>query len=120
MERIRNLNKANRKKNKGHSHDTGMPKRPKLSTAKDQLLRRYPIKFGDSVVEDRDSIAQHTSAIEEEMKRAKPRQSVLLPLMKKTFHNRWEFVQHDAVSVKDTLEKFPALKLAAMVSFADG
>ena len=50
------------------------------------------------------------------MKKAKPRESLILPLMKKTFCDRWEFVQHDAISVKDVIEKFPAMKFSAVVS----
>lgn len=119
LERIRNLIKTDRKKNKD-VHSNGTPsalKRSKKSSTKDQLLRRYPIKFDNSdLIEDPASVCQHIAAIGEEMKKAKPRESLILPLMKKTFRDRWEFVQHDALSVKDVMEKFPAFKFPAAVS----
>ncbi len=117
LERIRNLIKADRKKNKD-SNPSDAPsalKHQKKSSSKDQLLRRYKFHNSD-VIEDPASVTKHIAAIEEEMKKSKPRKSLILPLMKKTFCDRWEFVQHDAISVKDVIEKFPALKFS-VVSF---
>ena len=119
LERIRNLIKADRKKNKDVRPNTPSAlKHLKKSSARDQLLRRYPIKFNNGdFIEDPASVCQHLGAIEEEMKKAKPRESLILPLMKKTFRDRWEFVQHDALSVKVVIDKFPSLKFPAAVSF---
>ena len=44
------------------------------------------------------SVAENAEA-PEEMKKPKPKDSVLLPLMKHTFHDRRIFVQNDAASV---------------------
>ena len=49
------------------------------------------------------SVAEHAKALNEEMKKPKPRDSVLLPLMKHTFHDRRIFVQNDASSVTEIL-----------------
>ena len=53
--------------------------------------------------------------MEDEFKKAKPRDSVL-PLMKSTFKERRMFVQDDAGSVEDILDVFPSLCRPALVS----
>ena len=49
---------------------------------------------------------QHMKAIEDELKKAKPRNAVLLPLLKLTYPERRIYVQNDATSVTDILTKF--------------
>ena len=118
LERVRNLTKADRKKNKDFNpSDIPTTLKHQKSSSKDQLLHRYPIKFHGSDIEDPASVTKHIAAIEAEMKKAKPRESLILPLMKKTFHNRWEYIQHEANSARDIIEKFPALKFSAVVSY---
>ena len=52
----------------------------------------------------------------EEMKKPKPRDSLLLPLMNKTFQDRCIFIQNDASAVLDILEHYPALGRPVVVS----
>jgi len=55
-------------------------------------------------------------AIEEEMTKAKPRERLLLPLMKSTFPARWCFVKNEAESVVQVLKAYPCLKFPVIVS----
>ena len=59
---------------------------------------------------------EHNKARHEEMKKPKPRDSLLLPLMKKTFQDRCIFIQNDASAVSDILEHYPALGRPVVVS----
>lgn len=116
LERVRNLIKADRKKSKGSPDER--PTASKRSKGPvDNLVRRYPVKtYQTDELEDKETIDQHFAAIAEEMKKARPRERVLLPLMKTTFPSRWLFVTKDASSVKQILDKYPCLKLPAIVS----
>ena len=76
--------------------------------AKDNLLWRYPAQILEAVPDDNLSVEQHKKAIGEEMKKPKPRDSVLLPLMKSTYHERRMFIQAEAVSVNQIIQKYPA------------
>lgn len=58
--------------------------------------------------EDPRSVEEHTKALVEEMKKSKPRDAVLLPLMKSTFQDRI-FIQTDAKAVIDILDVYPPL-----------
>ena len=73
------------------------------------------MRLQDCVPEDSHSVAQHAKALNEEMKKPKPRDSVLLPLMKHTFHDRRIFVQNDAASVTEIVDSCPALARPAVV-----
>ena len=88
-----------------------------MAKGKELLLRRYPVGIDSEMsVEDSDSIEAHKKAISDEVAKAKPRDSVLLPLFKAIYHERRLFIQHEAVSVKQILEKYPALSRRAIVS----
>ena len=50
------------------------------------------------------------------MRKAKPRDSLLLPLMKSTYHDRRIFIQNDAATVSEILDSYPALRRPAVVS----
>ena len=50
----------------------------------------------------------------EEMKKPKPRDSLLLPLMKKTFQDRRIFIQNDVSAVLDILEHYPVLGVCSV------
>ena len=116
-ERIRNLIKSDRKKSKDTLvEDICTPKRSKVKM--DTIIRRYPITISRSEVNsDQETINQHSKAIADEMSKTKPRERILLPLMKTTFSNRWLFVTKDAKSVKEIVEKYPALKFPGIVRF---
>ena len=85
------------------------------------LLRRYPIN-SDATLDDEnpETMEQHHNAISTELKKAKPRDSVLLPLLKSTYGERRMFVLNEAVSVIEILEKHPALSRPAIVSYFPG
>ena len=65
-------------------------------------------------MDDACSIEWHKKAIEEESKKSKPGDSVLLPLMKSTFQARRMFIQ---AKVEGTLQSFPTLSRPAVVSY---
>ena len=73
------------------------------------------MRVQDYVPEDSHIVAEHAKALNEEMKKPKPRDTVLLPLMKHTFHDRRIFVQNDASSVTEILDIYPALTRPAVV-----
>ena len=77
---------------------------------------RYPVRVQDNLSEDAHTTAEHNRAMHLEMQKAKPRDSVLLPLMKNTFNERRVYMQNDATTVKETLEIYPALARPAIVS----
>ena len=80
LARVCNLIKADRKKNPTSAGYPSSPKRH-CKAAADLLLRRYPV-MQQASLEDTESIAQHKKAMSEEMAKAKPRESIVLPLMK--------------------------------------
>ena len=114
LERIRNLVKLDRKKNSSPDQQQSASKRSK-ATPKDKLQRRYPVTIGSETT-DIETLEQHQKAMEEEMQRAKPRDRVLLPLMKSTFQSRWLYVRKDASSARDIIEKYPCFKFPTIVS----
>ena len=70
---------------------------------------RYPVRVQDSISEDPCSVTEHNKALHEEMKKAKPRDTVMLPLMKNTYRDSRTFIQNDASTVAKILEHYPAL-----------
>ena len=55
-------------------------------------------------------------AMTNEMKKEHPRKEIILPLMKNCFTERRDFVMNEALSTRCILEKYPALKLASVLS----
>ena len=113
IERVRNVEKAVVKAEKRKSEGSEQPvsKRSKV----DKLIRRYPVTISSEVA-DPETMEQHHKAIEEEMKKAKPRDRILLPLMKATFQNRLLYIRKDASCVNDILQKYPCFKFPLIVS----
>ena len=95
----------------GHTISVPPSKRHKKDPAQ-ELLRRYPVS-SPNLIEDPSSVQVHLKGIEEELKRSKPRESVLLPLFRSTFGERRLFVLNDAKSMK---ECYPAITIPALVS----
>ncbi len=95
VERIRNAIKNDRKRSSGSSSDTGIVKRSKSTEGKknDFMLRRYP--SGVEGLDDLSSTDEHISAINMEVKKANPREAILLPLMKSTYEFRRLFILHE-------------------------
>ncbi|XP_065893301.1 uncharacterized protein [Dysidea avara] len=116
IERIRNVNKADKKKSIDlyDEEQAETPKRKRKLI--DDLSRRYSVTTGNSHSSvNSETIEQHHKAIKEEMIRAKPRERLLLPLMKSTFPVRWCFIKNEAESVKQVLEAYPCLKLPIII-----
>ena len=116
LARVRNLIKADRKKNPTSAGYPSSPKRH-CKAAADLLLRRYPV-MQQASLEDTESIAQHKKAMSEEMAKVKPRESIVLPLMKMSYQNRWDFICNEAKSVQEILGEYPALRRLAIVCYA--
>ena len=74
------------------------------------------MRVQDAISDDPRSTAEHTKAMIEEMKKSKPRDSVVLPLMKSTFPDRRLFVQNDAGNVTEILESYPAFSRPAVIN----
>ena len=113
---IKTANKKARESGK-QPMSLGSPDRKKMkSSAKDEL-RRYPIHCNSAIpTEDLSSLALHNKAIDDELTKAKLRDTVLLPLLKLTYSERRMYIQEVATSVKDILKKYNALSRPAVVS----
>lgn len=120
VERVRNVIKQDSKKAKRSlplsDENSEMP--PKKRKKGVDLLRRYPVNDSTLGTENSESLEQHNNAILTELKKAKPRDNVLLPLVKSTYGERRMFILNEAVSVSDILEKHPSLTRPAIVSFS--
>lgn len=116
-ERVRNVIKRDCKKlSRPTSEMEGTPVRKKLKGT--DILRRYPTSndICSSDLDNPESMEKHMRAISSELAKAKPRDTVLLPLMKSTFAPRRLFVLNDADSVNAILQEYPALSRPAVVS----
>ena len=90
---MRNVIKQDSKKAKRSlpqsDEDFDIPKRRKGV----DLLRRYPVNSDSTLDSEKpETMDQHNNAITAELKKAKPRDSVLLPLLKSTYGERRIFV----------------------------
>lgn len=66
------------------------------------LLRRHPVSDSTFGSENAETLQQHNNAIDKELKKAKPRDNILLPLLKSTYYGEQRmFVLNEAVSVYD-------------------
>ena len=113
MERIRNVIKIDHKK--GVQLPQGVAAIP--TPKKIKKIDRYP-ELSPFVVDNDESIAEHNTAIEAELRRSKPKDTNIVPLMKSTFASRRPYILEDAVSVKDILERYPALSRPVIVSYS--
>ena len=119
VERVRNVIKQDRKKGKRLLDEQECQSNPKIrAKAGCELLRRYPVSTDTTLVpENAGSIEQHEKAIKKELDKSKPREMVLLPLMKSTYQSRQMYVLNEASSVDSILQKYPALSFAIFVNF---
>lgn len=76
IQRIRNVIKLANKKARDES---GHTKRKKSG---DQLLQGYPIMTNQNTCDDPVSIEGHMKGLENELMKSKPRDQILLPLMR--------------------------------------
>lgn len=75
------------------------------------ILKHYPQI--DAVLDDAQSLSK---AIETELLKVKPRDTVLIPLMKSTYAERRSYILEFAISVQDILKRYPALGCSTIVS----
>lgn len=104
-------------RNKGieTDEDGSAPKRQKKAS-NNHLFRRYPAQPGGTSVDDPRSIQEHCKAMCDEMKKASPRDHVLLPLMKSTYDDRRSYIEFDSeADVRSMLEAYPAVCRPAAV-----
>ncbi len=111
VERVRNVIKRDNRKCKRPLAESEEPKHPKK---RGELLRRYPVNTlsaaeENAAEENADTLERHNKAITIELGKAKPRDSVLLPLMRSTYGERRMFILNEATSVGTILTKHPAL-----------
>ncbi len=115
VERVRNVIKRDRKRMSGSTAETPQ-KRSKITSeqkCREILQKRYPT--GANIREDQSSTQSHLSAMGNELSKAKPRDAVLLPLMKSTYPSRRIFVLNEAVCARQILDIYPALKRPTIV-----
>ena len=113
VERIRNVIKYdNKKARKAGREPPSSPKRHKKA-ANASLIRQYPVSSYD--MSDAATTEKHNKAILDELKKSRPRDTMLLPLLKSTFGERRMFIMNEATSVADVLSKHPALSRTAVV-----
>ena len=83
LQRKRNIAKNSKKCKAPDDTETCTKKR--AVTKPCQLLQRYPVKVNADIVDDNQCFERHSNAMKEEMEKARPRDILLLPLMKLTF-----------------------------------
>ena len=64
---------------------------------------------------DSESLEQHQQAISKELEKAKPCDSVLVPLLPSTYGECRMYILNEASCVKDILEKFPSMRRPCVV-----
>ena len=79
------------------------------------LTRRYPVLSTNMDIEDPSTVDRHQAAITEELSKSKPRDTVLLPLMKNTYGERRLFIVNGSSSIGDIKNRYPALSRPAVV-----
>ena len=95
VERIRNVIKLDHKKARQAGQEHVHPSTPKgQKKTTHSLIRRYPISSYE--VGDCATIEKHSKAISDELSKAKPRDTLLLPLLKTTFSVRRMYVMNEA------------------------
>lgn len=95
--------------------DTTPSKRGRPKKVAICLDDRYPaLNLNGDITEEEERTSY--TALTKEMKSPKPRKDLYLPLMKKTFVMRRQYILHHASSVKHIVQEYPALKDATVVS----
>ena len=115
MERLRNKRK---KVSTGSECDSHAPasKKGKGTSVKQALMRRYPPRLHEDINEDEESVQVHVQSMQSEMRKKKPRDIVLLPLLKSTYLARRDYITSDERSdVEEILQEYPALQLPSAV-----
>ena len=74
-----------------------------------QLACRIATQHSPELESDPIMVESHQEALVKEMKNAKPRSDIFIPLMKSTFMARRQFILTEARSVVQILDIYPAL-----------
>ena len=117
VEQVQNIIEQDKKEGVKRPPSEELSDLPKCKVKPSDLLRRYPVctTSAGSISSDPESLAKHESAMNAELAKSKPRDTVLLPLMKSTYHNSRNFILKEATSVASILSKYPALSSTAAV-----
>ena len=117
VQRVRNVIKRDNKKARGMPSEEEVPE-PKRRKKGVDLLRRYPVSnsISTNTHENAESLELHKKAMGTKLAKAKPRDSVLLPLMRSTYGERRVFILNEATSVQAILQTHRALSRPAIVS----
>ena len=118
--RVRNVIKWDSKAAR-QTEDRDATPTPKHRKKEVELLRRYPVTNNilQDTGENPESLGEHKKAIEKELAKKKPRDAVLLPLMKSTYGDRRIYILNVTCRVSDLLEMYPALSRPAVVCMLD-
>lgn len=115
VERIRNVFKRDRKSS-SHEAENGPEAGPSKHRKRDrEILRRYPVTTTDAG-ENAETIEVHKKAIDTELAKKKPRDSIILPLMKSTFNERRIWITNVVSAVSDLLKRYPAMSRLTVVN----
>ena len=110
IERKRNLEKNMKKRSPSEPRNLPL-KKSKVTS----LQQRYPVTLQVPTEDDSESVQRHIKALEDEMAKEKPRDHLLLPLMKSTYCTRRMEIESDELPVADLLKKFGASKRISVV-----
>ena len=118
LESLRNRIKYSRRKLREEDPSkVPPPKKTRETTIKNDLLRRCPARVNEGASsEDPASIAEHLKGVTSEMAKERPRDSVVLPLMRTLFSSRRSYIEHDAEDVSSIIDVYPALRRPSVVS----
>lgn len=117
IERVRNVIKTDNRKARqaGECGSASVPTKRQKKVQETELTRRYPVVSTNMDIEDPSTISRHEGGIAEELAKTKPRDTVLLPLLKKTYGERRLFIVNSASSITDIKTRYPALSRPAVV-----
>ena len=99
---------------KARSAGRDPPSSPKRHKKAANLVRRYPVSSYN--LSDPATMERHKKGISDELEKARPRDALLLPLLRATFGERRMFVMNNATCLADVLKEHPALSRTAVVS----
>ena len=89
LERLRNLRKRTKSSGANSEKTSKITVTQGSKKARSSLLKRYPPRA--HIVIDEDTIVKHEDAMLAEMAKKKPREVVILPLMKQTYSARRDY-----------------------------
>ena len=113
IERVHNVSKPGRKRQL-EIGDTPAPSSKRGRPKKDTLLERYP-SLSPSTLSST-SVEESQKSLNKELEKETPRNDLVLPLTKSTFHFRRPLVAAKNVSIQNVLADHKCLRLSYVVS----